>query len=122
MIDNRLFSIPGWGSVYVINEEKKALIECRSTTSVRVVLDGIREIGINPEDISYIIVTHIHLDHTGGVGVLARHMPQAQVAVHHKGARHLIDPNRLIAGTVEAQGNEVMATYGEVLPLEVHRV
>jgi len=122
MIDNRLFSIPAWGSVYVINEEKKALVECGPTTSVRFVLEGIRELNINPEDISYVIITHVHLDHAGGAGVLARHMPQAQVVVHHKGARHLIDPARLIAGAIEARGSEVMVMHGEVLPIEMHQV
>lgn len=122
MIDNRLFSIPRWGSVYLLNETKKALIESGPTTSVTAVLDGIRKLGLRPEDIAYIIVTHIHLDHAGGVGVLARHMPQAQVIVHHKGARHLTNPARLVASATEARGSEVMAMHGEVLPVDMHQV
>jgi glyoxylase-like metal-dependent hydrolase (beta-lactamase superfamily II) len=122
MIDNRLFSIPRWGSVYLINETKKALVESGPTTSVAVVLDGIRELGVRPEDIAYIIVTHVHLDHAGGAGVLARHMPQAQVVVHHKGARHLTNPARLVASATEARGSEVMMIHGEVLPIELHHV
>ncbi|MFP4642105.1 MAG: MBL fold metallo-hydrolase [Dehalococcoidia bacterium] len=109
MIDDQLFSIPEWGSVYLINEEKKALIECGPTTSANTVLDGIREVGVRPEHISYLIVTHIHLDHAGGAGVLARHMPQAQVVVHHKGAQHLINPERLVESAREARESEVMA-------------
>lgn len=96
LIDNQLFLIPRWGSVYLLNEEKKALIETGPTTSVGAVLDGIKRAGVSPEDISYVVVTHIHLDHAGGAGALLGHMPQAKVLVHYKGARHLIDPTKLI--------------------------
>lgn len=122
MIDTRLFSLPQWGSVYVINEATKALLETGPTTSGTMVLNGIRELGIRPEDIAYIIVTHVHLDHAGGAGLFARHMPQAQFVVHCKGARHLIDPAKLITSATETRGNEVMAMHGQVLPVEMHRV
>ena len=59
MIDNQLFSIPRWGSVYLINEaNKNTLIETGPTTSVTAVLEGISELGVRPEDIAYIILTH----------------------------------------------------------------
>ncbi|MFP4642072.1 MAG: MBL fold metallo-hydrolase [Dehalococcoidia bacterium] len=122
MIDDRLYSMPRWGSVYLINEAKKALVESGPATSASVVLEGIRELGVRPEDIAYLIVTHIHLDHAGGAGVLARHMPQAEVIVHRKGAHHLIDPSRLVSGAKEARGDEVMAMHGEVLPIDMNRV
>ena len=122
LIDNQLLSIPQMGSVYLLNEEKKALIESGPTTSANAVLDGIREVGVRPEDIVYIIVTHVHLDHAGGAGVLLKSMPQAQVVVHHKGAKHLVDPARLISMTVEAQGQEAVARHGEVVPIERHRL
>ncbi len=122
LIDDQLFSIPRWGSVYLLNEERKALIETGPATSASTVLDEIRKIGVSPEDIAYIIVTHIHLDHAGGAGVLIKEMPQAQVLVHYKGARHLINPTRLVDGTIEAQGKEVLARHGAVLPIETHRV
>jgi len=122
MIDNQLFRIPRWGSVYLLNEDKKALIETGPTTSAVTVLDGIRKIGVRLKDIAYIIVTHIHLDHAGGAGVLAKEMSQAQVLVHHKGTRHLINPMRLLQSTIDARGNEVIATHGEVLPIETHRL
>ena len=122
MIDDELFSIPKWGSVYVIDEEIKAVVETGPTNSVSTVLNGIKRIGIQPEDIAYIIVTHIHLDHAGGVGVLIKDMPQARVLVHHKGARHLINPAKLVRSAIEARGEEIIARHGEVLPVEMHRV
>ena len=122
MIDNLLLGISDWGSVYLLNEDSKTLIETGPTTSTHVVLDGIQKIGLQPKDIAYIIVTHIHLDHAGGAGVLAQAMPQSQVLVHHKGARHLVNPARLIESAIKARGNEVINMHGEVLPIDMHRV
>lgn len=122
MIDDQLYSIPKWGSVYLINEKKKALVESGPATSAKVVIDGIRSIGVKPEDIAYIIVTHIHLDHAGGAGVLLRNMPQAQVVVHHKGARHLVSPEKLVTSVIEAQGKEAMVRCGEVISIEPQRL
>jgi len=122
LIDDHLYSIPKFGSVYLLNEERKALIDCGPTTSVNTVLAGVKKVGVQPEDIAYIIVTHIHLDHAGGAGVLLRNMPQAQVVVHYKGAQHLINPVSLVNSATEAQGKEVIAKLGEVLPIEEHRL
>lgn len=122
MIDDQLYSFPKWGSVYLINEEKKALVESGPATSARVVIEGIRRIGLKPEDIAYIIVTHIHLDHAGGVGVLLNYMPRARVVVHHRGARHLVNPERLVNSVIRAQGEGAMERCGEVIPVERERV
>jgi glyoxylase-like metal-dependent hydrolase (beta-lactamase superfamily II) len=122
MIDDQLYSIAKWGSVYLINEEEKALIDTGAGTSASTVLDGIKKIGINPEDINYLIATHIHLDHAGGAGVLLKSMPRAKVVVHYKGAKHLVNPAKLVASVIEAQGEEVMLQYGEVVPVEEERV
>ncbi len=122
MIDNQLFSVPKFGSVYLVNEDKKALIDIGPTTSVNVILSGIRSIGVSPEDINYIIVTHIHLDHAGGVGVIIKEMPGAQVLVHPRGARHLANPARLIESVKSVQGAEIMSRYGEVLPVSEGRI
>ena len=122
MIDEVLYSIPKRGSVYLIDEEKKALIDTGPTTSAHIVLDGIRKAGVKPEDIDYIVVTHIHLDHAGGVGFLQRGMPKARVMVHPRGVRHLVNPEKLIRSVIEHQGEEGMARDGEVLPVDEHRV
>lgn len=122
LIDSQLYSIPQWGSVYLVNETRKALIDTGPATSANAVLEGIRRIGVRPQDIDYIIVTHIHLDHAGGAGVLIREMPRAQVMVHHRGARHLVNPARLISSVIEAQGEAVMAREGEVLPIDADKV
>jgi glyoxylase-like metal-dependent hydrolase (beta-lactamase superfamily II) len=122
MFDNQLYSIPEWGSVYILNEEKKALVETGPTTSAGVVLDGIRSSGLRPEDIDYIVVTHIHLDHAGGAGALLRDMTNARLVVHHRGARHLVNPERLVKSVIQAQGEGAMARSGEVVPVAPERV
>ncbi len=66
MIDDHLYSIPKWGSVYLVNEKKKALVDTGPTTSAKAVLGGIKNAGVRPEDIDYLIATHVHLDHAGG--------------------------------------------------------
>ncbi len=124
MIDDQLYSIAEFGSVYLIKEEKKALVDTGPSTSARVVLDGIRELGVMPEDIDYLIITHIHLDHGGGAGFLVKNMPKAQVVVHHRGAKHLINPSKLISSALAAQGQvgESLIKETDVLPVEADRV
>ena len=122
MIDNRLFSIPKWGSVYLLDETEKAIVESGPTTSVDAVLEGLSQLGTEPKDISYLIVTHIHLDHAGGAGALMKRLPNARLVIHHKGARHMADPTRLVAGAVSARGKDVSAMHGEVIPVDNDRI
>ena len=122
LIDNKLYSIPKWGSVYLINEERKALVDPGPTTSANAVLEGISKAGVRPEDIDYLIATHIHLDHAGGVGVLVKNMPRARVVVHYKGAKHLANPAKLVDSVKAAMGEEMMRKCGEVVPVEEERI
>jgi len=122
LIDNELYSIPKWGSVYLLNEEKKALVDTGPTTSVKAVLDGIKEVGVAPGEINYIIATHIHLDHVGGAGELIKHMPEAKVIVHAKGARHLVKPERLMKSFASTMGERMMQKTGPVTPIDKERV
>ncbi|MBT2582175.1 MBL fold metallo-hydrolase [Planococcus sp. ISL-109] len=90
---------------YVIQEKDITIIETGPSPSVQHVKEGLKELGIALESVRYIIVTHIHLDHAGGAGLLLQDCPNATLIVHPKGARHLADPSRLIAGA--------RAVYGE---------
>ncbi|MBI2830753.1 MAG: MBL fold metallo-hydrolase [Chloroflexi bacterium] len=122
LIDDNLYSVPGWGSVYLLKEDKTALIDSGPTTSMEAVIGGVRKLGLGLNDIDHIIITHIHLDHAGGAGTLAEEMPRAQVLVHHKGARHMVSPERLLKGVVEAQGQDMMVKCGKVVPIDQERV
>jgi len=122
MIDDRLYSIPQAGSVYFLDEDRKALVDTGPATSSQTVIEGIRQIGRKPADISYIIISHIHLDHSGGVGTLLESMPQAEVVAHHKAVKHIVNPDKLVKSALEAQGEEWMMMNGAVVPVDAHKV
>ncbi len=122
MIDDQLYSIPQAGSVFFLDEDKKALVDTGPATSAETVIEGIKRVGSKPEDISYIIVTHIHLDHSGGVGRLLKSMPKAIVVVHDRAVKHIVNPDRLVKSALEAQGEEWMIMNGEVIPVDMHKV
>jgi glyoxylase-like metal-dependent hydrolase (beta-lactamase superfamily II) len=121
-IDNQLYSIPQAGAVYLLNEDKKALVDTGPATSLPAVLAGLQSVGCPPEEIDYILITHIHLDHSGGAGSLLQHMPRAKVIAHHRAVKHLIDPARLIASTGAAQGPANIFRNGEVRPIDPARI
>jgi len=78
--------------------------------------------GLDPADLAWIVVTHIHLDHAGGVGDLVRTFPNATVVVHPAGARHLVDPERLLASSARVYGPLMDTVYGGLTPVEAGRV
>ena len=122
LIDAKVFGIPEFTSVYLIEGEKLALIESGPTKSAPLIIEGIKGFGFDPGDISYIIVTHIHLDHGGGAGTLLKEMPGAKVVVHERGAKHMIDPSKLVNSSKRVFGDFIDKWYGEVLPIEEDRI
>jgi glyoxylase-like metal-dependent hydrolase (beta-lactamase superfamily II) len=98
------------------------LVETGSQTSVPVVLAALDGLGLGPHDLAGIVVTHIHLDHAGGVGDLARAFPRARVYVHPVGARHLADPSRLVASAARVYGDMLDGLYGRLDPTPVERI
>ncbi len=99
-----------------------ALVETGPAVVAPAVLDAIRQLGHYPSRLSYILLTHIHLDHAGGAGTVARQFPQLQVLVHQRGAKHLMDPSRLIEGTRQAFGERFEDEYGPILPIPERQV
>lgn len=102
---------------YVLTERDLTIIETSSSPSVPHILKGLEELGYSPEDIKYVIVTHIHLDHAGGAGLLLQQCPNAKVVVHPKGKRHLADPTKLIAGARAVYGEKFDALFNPILPV-----
>ena len=80
---------------YIINSEKACIVDCGSTSTANEILNAIDELGISRDDVRYIAVTHIHLDHGGGAGRLLKYFKNAKVLVHPKGFKHLINPLKL---------------------------
>jgi glyoxylase-like metal-dependent hydrolase (beta-lactamase superfamily II) len=98
------------------------LVETGSQSSVPVVLDALAGLGVGAADLAGIVVTHIHLDHAGGVGDLARAFPNATVHVHPVGARHLADPSRLVASAARVYGDMLDRVYGRLDPTPAGRI
>jgi glyoxylase-like metal-dependent hydrolase (beta-lactamase superfamily II) len=115
----------GWERVtagYLIEGSAPVLIETGSQTSVPVLLAALGQIGVGPAELAGVAVTHIHLDHAGGVGNVARAFPSATVYVHEKGARHLADPTRLIDSAARVYGGLLDSLYGRLDPTPAERL
>ncbi|HSJ51782.1 MAG TPA: MBL fold metallo-hydrolase [Actinomycetota bacterium] len=110
-------------AAYLLRGSEPALVETGPTTSADHVIAGLDALGIGPGDLAHIVVTHIHLDHAGGVGALCGRYPAATVWVHELGARHLADPGRLVASAARIYGEDGLASlFGEVIPVPPQRI
>lgn len=118
------FVRPHFDAAYLVVENGHgAFIDCGTNYSVPRMLRGLSDAGLSPADVDWLILTHVHLDHAGGAGELMAHLPNARVAVHPRGARHMIDPSQLWAGASAVYGEDVMdATYGRLRPIPAERV
>jgi glyoxylase-like metal-dependent hydrolase (beta-lactamase superfamily II) len=115
----------GWEHVtagYLLEGPRPVLVETGSQSSVEVLLDALAELGVGAEDLAGVVVTHIHLDHAGGVGDVAQAFPAARVYVHEKGARHLVDPVKLVDSASRVYGPLLDSLYGRLLPTEADRI
>ncbi len=111
-------------SVHIVVEAGRAVVVDSATApSVPRVLSALAGKGVSPEAVDYVLLTHVHLDHAGGAGQLLAHCRNARLTVHPRGARHMIDPSRLLAATVGIYGEAATRkTYGAVLPAPADRV
>jgi glyoxylase-like metal-dependent hydrolase (beta-lactamase superfamily II) len=121
-IDTLMSGHTGITAGYAILGDHPALIETGTAKSAPVVRDALAALGVGPRDLKTIVVTHIHLDHAGGVGDLAAMFPEAEVVVHASGARHLVDPERLMSSARRVFGSLMDDVFGPLLPTEAHRV
>lgn len=106
---------------YIITGEKPVLVESGPTSSVPNLLSGLKELSINFEDVQYVAITHVHLDHGGGVGTLLKSLPNAKVIVHPRGAPHLIDPDRLWPSSQSVLGF-ISDVFGKPEPVPKERL
>ena len=115
----------GWERVtagYLVEGPEPVLVETGSQSSVPALLEALAAIGVAAGDLAGVAVTHIHLDHAGGVGDVARAFPNATVYVHEKGARHLADPTRLVDSAARVYGDLLDSLYGRLDPTPVERI
>jgi glyoxylase-like metal-dependent hydrolase (beta-lactamase superfamily II) len=119
-VDTGMYGTSGYGSVYLHDTERPAIVDTGIGTNHERVLDAMREIGIAPSELDSMLVTHVHLDHAGGAGFLAAET-DADVYVHESGASFLADPGRLWEGTKAAVGEQIQF-YTEPEPVPEGRI
>jgi glyoxylase-like metal-dependent hydrolase (beta-lactamase superfamily II) len=119
-----LYERPRLNAIHVVVERgRAAIIDTGTALAVPRVLQVLERKGVKPDAVDYVILTHVHLDHAGGAGLLMAQCPNAVLTVHPRGARHMIDPSRLMGATVQIYGAEATERiYGKVLPVPQHRI
>ncbi len=121
-IDTGLYRA-GHTACYLLRSgDELAFVDCGATTSLPRLLEVLESLGLTPEQVRYILPTHVHLDHAGGAGALLAACPNALLATHHKGLPHLIDPQKLQQGAMAVYGeNAFHSLFGELVPAPENR-
>ncbi len=122
LADVGMFGQECFGAVYLIDDEKKTLIEAGTSWNVGAILAAVEGLGLKPADIDNLILSHIHLDHAGGAGFLLESMPKTTVYVHERGLKHLADPKKLLASAEAALGPEQAREFGTMQPIPRDRL
>jgi glyoxylase-like metal-dependent hydrolase (beta-lactamase superfamily II) len=115
---------PGLACFYLMEQAGEcAVIETGTSYSFANLERVMAEQGLLPEQVRYVIPTHVHLDHAGGAGTMMAAFPNAQLLIHPRGAKHMAAPERLIASSSEVYGQErFRQLYGEILPVDAARI
>lgn len=128
-LNDRIYLIDGFDlgvsertGTYVLDEEELTLVDTGPSPSIQYVKQGLKALGFSLDQVKYIIVTHIHLDHSGGAGLLIQECPNATVVVHPRGARHLSDPERLIAGARGVYGKRFSELFDPIIAVPKERL
>jgi glyoxylase-like metal-dependent hydrolase (beta-lactamase superfamily II) len=106
---------------YVLKGTKTILVETGPSSSVSNILSSLKELGVKVEDVAYVAISHVHLDHGGGVGALMSFLPNAKVIVHPRGAPHIVNPEKLWLQSQKVLGH-VAEIYGKPEPLSEDRI
>lgn len=122
LIDTNALGQKNTVAVYLIKDKKNALIDCGYASSYMNVVSSIKEIGIDVNDLDYLIPTHVHLDHGGAAGHLAQVFKKAKVLAHERAVPHLANPDKLIKSATEVFGKEIIETYGLPIPVQDQRM
>jgi glyoxylase-like metal-dependent hydrolase (beta-lactamase superfamily II) len=121
MIDVETACIENFIASYVLKGKSVAIVETGPTSSVPNLLSGLKKLGVQLDDVAYVAVSHIHLDHGGGAGTLLKSLPHAKVVVHPRGAPHLANPEKLWQQSREVLGS-IAELYGAPEPVPPERI
>ena len=107
----------------IVEGGRVALVDTAHNAAVPRVLAALAQLGLAPDAVDYVILTHVHLDHAGAAGTLMEMFPRARCVVHPRGSRHMIDPSKLEGATREVYGaDKAAALYGRLIPIAAARV
>jgi glyoxylase-like metal-dependent hydrolase (beta-lactamase superfamily II) len=107
----------------IVADGRAAFVDTGTNFSVPLLLDAMRQQDLDAGDVDYLFLTHVHLDHAGGAGLLMRELPNATCVIHPRGAPHMADPTKLIAGTNAVYGElRALELYGEIVPIDADRI
>lgn len=107
----------------IVEQGRAAFVDTGVNDSVPLLLDALQQLDLDAGDVDYVFLTHIHLDHAGGAGQLMQRLPNATCVVHPRGAPHMVNPEKIIAGTEAVYGAErSRAMYGKIVPIDAQRI
>jgi glyoxylase-like metal-dependent hydrolase (beta-lactamase superfamily II) len=107
----------------VMADGRAAFVDTGTNFSVPLLLDALAQNDLEPADVDYVFLTHVHLDHAGGAGALMQQLPNARCVIHPRGAPHMADPTKLIAGTQGVYGKQkAFELYGDIVPIDAERI
>ncbi|HZS75569.1 MAG TPA: MBL fold metallo-hydrolase [Ktedonobacteraceae bacterium] len=110
------------GSYLIAGNNELAIIDPGPESVLDSLLDAIREAGFDPQDVTHILATHVHLDHAGSCGTLVRQLPRAQVYAHSKGVPHLLDTSKVVASATRIYKDRMQLLWGQIEPVPVERL
>ena len=107
----------------IIDNDTAAFVDAGTNYSVPYLLESLRENNVDVGDVKYVFITHVHLDHAGGAGKLLEHLPNANLVIHPRGAKHLQDPTKLVASAVGVYGKKIFSDlFGDIRPIPKKRI
>jgi len=107
----------------VVDDGHAAFVDTGAAPAHPRLMQALTEVGLAPDQVDYVFLTHVHLDHAGGAGQLMQALPRARAVLHPRGAPHMVDPAKLIAGTVAVYGDTMYRElYGEIVPVAAERM
>lgn len=114
---------PGHAAAHIVQHRgRAAFVDTGTNHSVPYLLDALSTLGIAPEAVDFVFLTHVHLDHAGGAGLLMQALPNARAVLHPRGLRHMVDPSQLIAASIQVYGEATYRSlYGELQPIPAER-
>ena len=121
-IDTEMAGLDQTVAAFVVPGDRPAVIETGPATVTQTLTEGLRSLGLGPNDVASFVLTHIHLDHGGASGDIARLFPKAEIVVHPEGARHLADPSKLMASAYRVFGERLDTTFGPLAPVPPDRI